>query len=215
MSKRGKFITLEGIEGAGKSSQAGHIANCIRAAGHAVEQTREPGGTPLAESIRALLLDEAARDMPPTTELLLMFAARAAHLAQRIQPALRQGIWVVCDRFTDASYAYQSAGRGLPERQVAALESIVQGRLRPDLVLVFDLPVPEGLRRARGRGDGNRFEDEEVAFFERVRQCYLARAARDPARYAVLDASQSPAAVQQQIGVALARLGLPAGQAGS
>jgi dTMP kinase len=209
MRKRGKFITLEGIEGAGKSSQAGYVAAHIQAAGHAVEQTREPGGTPLAESIRGLLLGEAARGMPPAVELLLMFAARASHLAQRIRPGLAQGTWVVCDRFTDASYAYQSAGRGLPERQVAALERIVQGRLRPDLVLVFDLPVTEGLRRARGRGDGNRFEDEQVAFFERVRQCYLARAARDPVRYAVLDASQSPAAVQQQIRLALGRLGLP------
>ncbi|HXG27713.1 MAG TPA: dTMP kinase [Nevskiales bacterium] len=207
--KRGKFITLEGIEGAGKSTQAGYIADCLRAAGHAVEQTREPGGTPLAEAIRGLLLDERSRDMPETAELLLMFAARAAHLAQRIRPALARGAWVVCDRFTDASYAYQSAGRGLPERQVATLERIVQGRLRPDLVLVFDLPVADGLRRARGRGDGNRFENEELAFFERVRQCYLARAACDPLRYAVLDASQPPAAVQQQIRRALARLGLP------
>jgi dTMP kinase len=209
MRKRGKFITLEGIEGAGKSSQVSYIAARIQAAGHAAEQTREPGGTPLAEAIRGLLLGEAGRGMPPAAELLLMFAARASHLAQRIRPALARGTWVVCDRFTDASYAYQSAGRGLPERQVAALERIVQGRLRPDLVLVFDLPVAEGLRRARGRGDGNRFEEEEVAFFERVRQCYLARAARDPARYAVLDAGQPPAAVQQQIRSALGRLGLP------
>ncbi|MGH8561874.1 MAG: dTMP kinase, partial [Nevskiales bacterium] len=136
--KRGKFITLEGIEGAGKSTQAPYIVEFIRAAGHTVEQTREPGGTPLAESIRGVLLDKNSHGMPDTTELLLMFAARAAHLTQRIQPALRRGAWVICDRFTDASYAYQSAGRGLPERHVAALERIVQGRLRPDLVLVFD-----------------------------------------------------------------------------
>ncbi|MGH8454543.1 MAG: dTMP kinase [Nevskiales bacterium] len=204
--KRGKFITLEGIEGAGKSTQAPYIVEFIRAAGHTVEQTREPGGTPLAESIRGVLLDKNSHGMPDTTELLLMFAARAAHLTQRIQPALRRGAWVICDRFTDASYAYQSAGRGLPERHVAALERIVQGRLRPDLVLVFDLPVQEGLRRARGRGDGNRFEDEQMAFFERVRQCYLERAAGEPERYAVLDASQDVDAVQQQVRKALLKL---------
>lgn len=204
--KRGKFITLEGIEGAGKSTHAGYIADCLRNAGHAVEQTREPGGTPLAEAIRGLLLGNASGGMPETAELLLMFAARAAHLAQRIRPALKRGSWVVCDRFTDASYAYQSAGRGLPERHVVALEKIVQGRLRPDLVLVFDLPVQEGLRRARDRGEGNRFEDEQLSFFERVRQCYLDRAAREPGRYAVLDAAQNVESVQQQIRQALRRL---------
>jgi dTMP kinase len=206
--KRGKLITLEGIEGAGKSSQAGYVADCIRAAGHDVAQTREPGGTPLAEAIRELLLADTARGMPATAELLLMFAARATHLSQRIQPALHAGTWVVCDRFTDASYAYQSAGRGLPERHVAALEKIVQGRLKPDLVLVFDLPVRDGLRRAKGRGDGNRFEDEQVAFFERVRQCYLDRAAREHTRYAVLDSSQPVASVRLQIRQALQRLGI-------
>jgi dTMP kinase len=208
--KRGKFITLEGIEGAGKSTQAGYIADRIRTAGHAVEQTREPGGTPLAEAIRGLLLADAARGMPDTAELLLMFAARAAHLGQRILPALRAGTWMVCDRFTDASYAYQSAGRGLPERHVTALERVVQGRLRPDLVLIFDLPVEEGMRRARSRGDGNRFEDEQLAFFTRVRQCYLERAARDTTRYVVIDAAQPVSAVQQQIRQALERLGIAA-----
>lgn len=205
---KGKFITLEGIEGAGKSTQIGFIAGCIRRAGQAVEQTREPGGTPLAEAIRELLLADSARDMPATAELLLMFAARATHLSQRIQPALDAGTWVVCDRFTDASYAYQSAGRGVPENQVAALEEIVQGRHRPDLVLIFDLPVEEGLRRARGRGDANRFEAEQGGFFERVRQCYLERATRDPSRYAVLDARQSETGVQRQILHALQRLDL-------
>jgi len=207
--KHGKFITLEGIEGSGKSTQAGYIASCLRESGHVVEQTREPGGTPQAEAMREWLLGDAARDLPETAELLLMFAARAAHLAQRIQPALKRGSWVVCDRFTDATYAYQSAGRGLPERHVAALEKIVQGRLKPDLVLVFDLPVEEGLRRARGRGDGNRFEDEQLAFFERVRQCYLDRAASEPARYVVVDSSQPITNVEQQIQQALEqRLGV-------
>lgn len=204
--KSGKFITLEGIEGAGKSSQLGYIAGLLESAGHTVEQTREPGGTPLAEAIRELLLDRKSQGMPETTELLLMFAARAAHLAQRIRPALTAGRWVVCDRFTDATYAYQSAGRGLPADHVAALETIVQAGLRPDLVLVFDLPVELGLSRARGRGDSNRFEDEQVAFFDRVRSGYLERAARDPDRYAVLDAAQDVAGVRAQIREALHRL---------
>lgn len=206
MMKRGKFITLEGIEGGGKSTQAGYIVSRLRDLGHAVEQTREPGGTPLAESIRSVLLNEASRGMPGTTELLLMFAARAAHLAQRIQPALKKGTWVVCDRFTDATYAYQAAGRGLPVSRIKTLETMVQGRLRPDLVLVFDLPVAVGLQRARGRGDANRFEDEKLAFFERVRQCYLDRAKANPLRYVVLDAAQPVEQVQQQIRHALQRL---------
>ncbi len=204
--KRGRFITLEGIEGGGKSTQASFIVATLRAAGHVVEQTREPGGTPLAESIREVLLNKASQGMPETTELLLMFAARAAHLAQRIQPALHKGSWVVCDRFTDATYAYQAAGRGLPVRQVKTLESMVQGRLKPDLVLIFDLPVEEGLRRAHGRGDSNRFEYEELEFFERVRQCYLDRARDNPRRYVVLDATRPITKVQIQIRQALHRL---------
>ena len=144
--------------------------------------------------------------MPVATELLLMFAARAAHLEQRILPALERGDYVICDRFTDASYAYQSAGRGLPKEDVATLEQLVQGRLRPDLVLVFDLDVEQGLRRARGRGETNRFEDEQVAFFRRVRQCYLSRAAKAPRRYAVIDASRSIEQVQLQIRKVLSRL---------
>ncbi len=204
--KRGKFITLEGIEGAGKSTLASAIADYLRASGRRVEQSREPGGTPLAEDIRGILLGKTSTDMPEITELLLMFAARAAHLTQRLQPALRRGAWVVCDRFTDATYAYQVAGRGLPERHVAALERMVQKRLRPDLVLILDLPVQEGLSRARGRGDTNRFEDEQMIFFERVRQCYLERAAREPVRYAVLDASQQPESVRDQALRALRKL---------
>lgn len=206
MSSRGKFITLEGIEGGGKSTQASYIVDRLRARGHVVEQTREPGGTPLAESIRNILLNEASRGMPEATELLLMFAARAAHLEQRIRPALRRGDWVVCDRFTDATYAYQAAGRGLATGKVKALESMVQGRLRPDLVLIFDLPVAEGLRRAHGRGETNRFEEEKLAFFERVRECYLQRAKANPKRYVVLDASQAMKHVQEQIRTAIKRL---------
>jgi len=204
--KRGKFIVLEGIEGAGKSTHAGFITNHLHAAGLGAEQTREPGGTPLAEAIRGVLLGAESRQMPAATELLLMFAARAAHLQQRILPALERGDYVVCDRFTDASYAYQSAGRGLPKKDVAVLEQLVQGRLRPDLILVFDLEVEQGLKRARSRGETNRFEDEQVAFFRRVRQCYLSRAAKAPRRYAVIDASQSVEQVRQQIRKALSRL---------
>lgn len=206
MMKRGKFITLEGIEGGGKSTQASYIVERLRVIGYQVEQTREPGGTPLAESIRNVLLNEASSGMPESTELLLMFAARAAHLAQRIQPALAKGAWVVCDRFTDATYAYQAAGRGLPASRIKTLETMVQGRLRPDLVLIFDLPVTEGLRRARGRGDTNRFEAEKLSFFERVRQCYLERAKANPLRYFVLDAAQPIEQVQLQIRQALQRL---------
>ncbi len=206
--KRGKFITLEGIEGAGKSTQAEFLVQHLRAAGHVVELTREPGGTPQAEAIRELLLNKGSEGMPGITELLLMFAARSAHLQQKIIPSLDQGTWVVCDRFTDASYAYQSAGRGLPESHVAALERLVQKRMRPDQVLVFDLPPEMGLRRARGRGETNRFESEQLAFFERVRQCYLDRAAKSPGKYTVIDAAQPIASVQQQLIRVLAKLGV-------
>lgn len=206
--KRGKLIVLEGIEGAGKSTHAAFVASVLSEAGHKVEQTREPGGTPLAEEIRGVLLGAGSTNMPLLTELLLMFAARAAHLEQRILPALRKGDWVVCDRFTDASHAYQSAGRGLPERYVTALENMVQKRLRPDLVLLLDLPAQEGLRRAQKRGDTNRFEEEAQIFFERVRQRYLQRAAKMPARYSVLDAAAPIPVVQSEIRQALAKLGV-------
>ncbi len=201
--ERGKFITLEGIEGAGKSTQVSYLAKEITARGHAVEVTREPGGTPLAEAIRGVLLSDWPDGMPSSTELLLMFAARAAHLQQKILPALERGKWVVCDRFTDASYAYQSAGRGMPRQDIADLEQLVQGSLRPDLVLVFDLPVADGLGRAKSRGQTNRFEAENLAFFERVRQCYLERAAADVNRYAVIDASLGQDQVRLQLHAAL------------
>ena len=206
--KRGKLIVLEGIEGAGKSTHAVFVTSVLREAGHKVEQTREPGGTPLAEEIRGVLLGAGSTNMPPLTELLLMFAARAAHLEQRIRPALRKGHWVVCDRFTDASHAYQSAGRGLPKRYVTVLESMVQKRLRPDVVLLFDLPAEQGLRRAQKRGDTNRFEEEAHVFFERVRQRYLQRAAKMPVRYSVLDATAPIPVVQSEIRRALAKLGV-------
>lgn len=185
----GRFITLEGIEGAGKSTAAAWLAEQLNAQDIAVTRTREPGGSQLAEAIRGLLLDDQHDGMSDMTELLLMFAARAAHLRDTVLPALDRGEWVICDRFTDASYAYQGAGRGVPSEHIQALENMVQGELRPDRVVIFDLPVEIGLSRARSRGDENRFESETVAFFERVRECYLNRAKEQPARYRVIDAS--------------------------
>lgn len=199
----GRFITLEGVEGAGKSSNIVFLRDLIGTAGHKVITTREPGGTPPGEAIRELLLADHGTAMPAMTELLLMFAARACHLDQLIRPALARGDWVLCDRFTDASYAYQGGGRGLGEEPVAILERMVQGDLRPDLVLLFDLPVEAGLERTRSRGHGNRFDDEAVAFHEAVRAAYLARARAEPDRYRVIDAATDLAGVQTQLHTAL------------
>ncbi len=194
----GLFITLEGPEGAGKSTNRDYLADRLRTRGLPVLLTREPGGTPLAERIRELLLAPCAEPMSADTELLLMFAARAQHLERVIRPALRQGMVVLCDRFTDATYAYQGGGRGLASERIAILEDFVQGALRPDLILVFDLPVEIGLRRAAERGRLDRFEQEDRKFFEAVRSTYLQRAATSP-RYRVIDASQPLAAVQQAL----------------
>lgn len=191
---RGRFITLEGIEGAGKSSLQLALAEALEARGIVVCRTREPGGTPLAEEIRALALARRSDGMPPATELLLMFAARAAHVSQRIEPALARGEWVLCDRFTDASRAYQGGGRGLDESLIDALVRIAHPGLLPDCTLLLDLPPQVGLARARARaGDGDRFEDERLEFFARVRERYLAIAQREPARVKVLDATRTPA----------------------
>lgn len=194
----GLFITLEGPEGAGKSTNRDYLADRLRARGLPVLLTREPGGTPLAEHIRELLLAPCAEPMSADTELLLMFAARAQHLERVIRPALLQGMVVLCDRFTDATYAYQGGGRGLASERIAILEDFVQGALRPDLILVFDLPVEIGLRRAAERGRLDRFEQEDRKFFEAVRSTYLQRAATSP-RYRVIDASQPLADVQQAL----------------
>ncbi|GAB3472372.1 dTMP kinase [Azotobacter salinestris] len=202
----GLFITLEGPEGAGKSTNREYLAEGLRAAGREVVLTREPGGTPLAERIRELLLAPSSEAMAVDTELLLVFAARAQHLAAVIRPALARGAMVLCDRFTDASYAYQGGGRGVPEQRIAILESFVQGDLRPDLTLVFDLPVEMGLVRAAARGRLDRFEQEGRAFFEAVRQAYLRRAASDPARYRVVDAGRPLADVQRTLDDLLPRL---------
>lgn len=195
----GLFITLEGPEGAGKSTNREYLAARLRDQGVDVVMTREPGGTPLAERIRELLLAPSEEAMAVDTELLLMFAARAQHLAQVIRPALARGAVVLCDRFTDATYAYQGGGRGLPVERIAILESFVQGELRPDLTLVFDLPVEVGLARAAARGRLDRFEQEGQAFFEAVRQAYLQRAGQQPQRYSLLDAAQPLEAVQRAI----------------
>ncbi|MBL3528871.1 MAG: dTMP kinase [gamma proteobacterium endosymbiont of Lamellibrachia anaximandri] len=195
----GRFITVEGGEGAGKSSNLSFIQGVLEAAGKTVLFTREPGGTPLGEEIRELLLGHKHTGMADDTELLLMFAARAEHIHQKILPVLSEGTWVLCDRFTDASYAYQGAGRGLGRERIAALEAFVQGDLRPDLTLLLDLPVEIGLARAGARSEPDRFEREQKRFFEAVRQGYLEIAAREPERVRVIDASQSLEDVQSQI----------------
>lgn len=195
----GLFITLEGPEGAGKSTNRDYLAERLESAGCEVLLTREPGGTPLAERIRELLLEPSAEPMAADTELLLVFAARAQHLAQIIRPALAAGQVVLCDRFTDATYAYQGGGRGLSQERIALLENFVQDSLRPDLTLVFDLPVEIGLARAAARGRLDRFEQEAQGFFEAVRQTYLARARLVPERYRLLDAAQPLGAVQAQL----------------
>ncbi|MEE9103427.1 dTMP kinase [Pseudomonas nitroreducens] len=202
----GLFITLEGPEGAGKSTNREYLAERLRERGIEVQLTREPGGTPLAERIRELLLAPSDEKMAVDTELLLVFAARAQHIAEVIRPALARGAVVLCDRFTDATYAYQGGGRGLPVERIAQLESFVQGSLRPDLTLVFDLPVEIGLSRAAARGRLDRFEQEGRAFFEAVRSTYLARAQAEPARYRIVDAAQPLAEVQRNLDALLPTL---------
>ena len=189
---QGRFITFEGGEGVGKSTQIRRAAEWLGAAGVELVLTREPGGTPRAELLRSLLLDRTDEPMPQSCELLLMFAARATHLANLIEPAVARGAWVLCDRFTDATYAYQGGGRGLPTADIDALVRIVHPQRQPDLTVLLDAPVELGMARARSRNgsDGpDRFESERAEFFERVRQNYLQRAAADPARFRVIDAS--------------------------
>ncbi len=201
--RRGRFITLEGGEGGGKSTNLAYVAGRLEGVGLRVRVTREPGGTPLGEGVRALLLNPDYRGMDADAELLLVFAARAEHLDRVIRPALEAGEWVVCDRFTDATYAYQGGGRGIPDARIDQLRNWVQGELRPDLTLLFDLPVEVGLARAGKRGGLDRFEQEQQAFFERVRQAYLTRAVSEPQRYRVIDARVALDQVQCQIDSAL------------
>jgi dTMP kinase len=194
-----RFITVEGIEGVGKSTHLAFIRQWLEEKGLEVETTREPGGTPLAEEIRDLLLTPREEAMPEIAELLLMFAARAVHLHNRILPALAGDRWVLCDRFTDATFAYQGAGRGVDSAGIELLEQQVQGRLRPDLTILLDAPVEIGLARAGKRGEADRFEQETVAFFDRVRNGYLHRASVEPERMRVVDASGDISQVREQI----------------
>lgn len=200
---KGLFITLEGGEGAGKSTQMAYVEECLKKAGKSVHVTREPGGTDLSEAIRDLLLDQRQSSMAADTELLLMFAARAQHISELIRPALDAGEWVLCDRFTDATYAYQGGGRGIEKHRISALEDWVQGALRPDLTLLLDLSVDVGMSRADERGELDRFEREKRDFFDRVRKTYLDMAALYPERYRIIDAEQSIPRVQAQIDAVL------------
>ncbi len=197
--EKGRFLTLEGIEGAGKSTNLAFIQAYLEKCGKSVRVTREPGGTSLGEAVRALLLSHQHEGMASETELLLMFAARAEHLARVIRPTLARGAWVLCDRFTEATYAYQGGGRGIPLERIAQLEQWLQGPLRPDLTLLLDLPVAVGLSRAGQRGRPDRFEKEKRGFFEGARRAYLALAQRHPQRFRVIDAARPLAEVQDQI----------------
>ncbi|MBQ0742184.1 MAG: dTMP kinase [Pseudomonas sp.] len=205
----GLFITFEGPEGAGKSTNLQVFAQALNAAGCQPLLTREPGGTPVAERIRDVLLSHHEERMCSDAELLLMFAARAQHLHALIKPALQAGRVVISDRFTDATYAYQGGGRGIPVERIASLETWVQGELRPDITVIFDVPVEVGMARARARSELDRFEVEEQSFFEAVRNTYLSRAAAEPQRYRVIDASgdlqQVAAAMQPVINEVLER----------
>jgi dTMP kinase len=207
----GRFITLEGIEGAGKSSVAKYVGDWLAGQGIAVRLTREPGGTPLAERVRGIVLERGAEQVSAVTETLLMFAARALHVENVIVPALRAGQWVVCDRFTDATRAYQGSGRGVDAALIDTLARAVHPQLAPDCTLLLDLPAAAGLARARERGgDGaDRFEAEAVGFFEKVRAGYLTLARREPARIQVIDAAGPLSAVQQQVAQILAGLTRP------
>ena len=208
---RGKFISLEGGEGAGKSTLLAGLCDYIQAQGVPLLQLREPGGTALGEAIRAIVLDPARGGMVAEAELLLMFASRAQLVRERIAPALAAGQWVLCDRFADASYAYQGGGRGQPQERIAELERWACAGLKPELTLLLDLPVAVGRARAAGRSEADRIEVEADTFFERVRASYRARAAAEPERFRVLDASQSPAQVLHDAMAAIMHLfGAPA-----
>jgi dTMP kinase len=203
----GRFITFEGIEGVGKSTQLARLQASLTAAGREVVVTREPGGTPLAERIRALVLHDCSEPMPDAAELMLMFAARAVHTENLIRPALARGAWVLCDRYTDATYAYQGGGRGVADQAIAPLAWLAQRGLAPDLTLLLDVPVAAALPRARARtAEADRIEAETQAFFERVRARYLERAVLEPARVRIIDATGDIAAVEARVQAAVATL---------
>ncbi|MEH6550866.1 MAG: dTMP kinase [Pseudomonadales bacterium] len=203
---KGLFLTIEGGEGVGKTTNIRFLCDYLSNSGVEYVMTREPGGTPLAEEIRGLLLERRDETVEPLAELLLVFAARAQHINQVIRPALERGQWVICDRFTDATYAYQGGGREMSIEHIAALEKLVQQDFRPDITLLLDVPVAIGMARAEGRGELDRFELEQTAFFERVRQTYRAQAEAHPDRYRLIDASLDIEGVQQQIATAVATI---------
>lgn len=195
----GKFITLEGIEGVGKSTNTDFVADLVKAAGHDVVVTREPGGTPLAERLREIALHHDDEPVPALAELLIMFAARSLHLENLIKPAIVRGEWVVCDRFTDATYAYQGGGRGQDVERISALEGWVQTGIQPDLTILLDADPEIGMSRAAQRSAADRFERERQEFFQRVRLAYLARADKYKSRFRVIDAAQPLDKVQKNI----------------
>ena len=196
---RGKFITFEGGEGVGKSTNVAFVESYLQSKQISVVVTREPGGTKLAEKLRALLLDKKSEAITEEAELLLMFAARSQHLKHVIEPALARGDWVICDRFTDATYAYQGGGRNMKISTIEGLENLIQGNLRPDLTLLLDAPVKIGMERAGKRGAFDRFESETLQFFEDVRRAYLLQAELNPKRITLIKANQPLADVQQAI----------------
>jgi len=197
--QRGRFITVEGIEGVGKSTNIRFLESAIEARGYTVLTTREPGGTPMADRIRELLIEHGDEPMPDIAELLLMFASRALHVNNVIQPALAAGTWVICDRFTDSTRAYQGGGRGFPQQDIDRLAEWVHGDLQPDVTILLDAPVATGMRRAGRRGEPDRIEIEREDFFNRVRACYLQLAAAEPERFVTIDASQNLDAVKRDI----------------
>ena len=197
--QRGRFITFEGIEGVGKSTNIDFLAGLIEAQGHTVMKTREPGGTPIAENIRNILKEHGDEPLPDVAELLLMFAARSINVNNAIRPALDDGTWVISDRFTDSTRAYQGSGRGFPRDSIEWLARCVHGDLQPDLTILLDAPVDTAMQRADRRGDPDRFEIEQADFFDRVRHGYLALAAAEPARFRVVDCARELGAVQEAI----------------
>lgn len=201
---KGLFITLEGIEGVGKTTQVDYVGELFRRQGHSVTMTREPGGTSVGEAVREILLNSSDLDICDETELLMIFAARAQHLRRVIAPALANGDVVICDRFTDASFAYQGGGRGIKKEKIQQLQSWVQGKLEPDLTLLLDAPPETGLTRAGKRGELDRFEQEKNEFFEKVRSSYLELAEENPQRIAIIDACKNIEEVQGQIDAVLA-----------
>ena len=197
--ERGKFITVEGIEGVGKSTNIDTLVQRIEAAGHKVLTTREPGGTPFAEDIREILMNRSDEPVPEIAELLLMFAARSFNVNNVILPALEAGTWVVCDRFTDSTRAYQGGGRGLPMETINRVADWVHGDTWPDLTILLDAPVEVGMERAGNRGEPDRFEQERHEFFQRVRECYLQIAASEPNRFVVIDTTRTIEEVREEI----------------